>query len=262
MTSSGGEPLPIGNLSFLDVTNSGATVISADLSSATLSSVPATAATFSTATHPSRVVLADLDGDGINDLAIGRSGGIDVYLGRGDGTFQTPTSYAGPTGYAPISMVAADFNADGAIDLAVGWPTGTQNLEILLGNGDGTFHSAAKYSFNGALTALAVADFNGDGNLDLAIAGPIGYLSDAYGDSGAGCTFVMLGNGDGTFQEPIIHTGAGSTPSLMAAGDINGDGIPDLALVYSGQSGSQGPGLGILLGTGMAASRSSSSTYL
>src|SRR5215831_16659672 len=68
--------------------------------------------------------------------------------------------------------------------------------------------------------SVAVADFNGDGLLDLAV------TDDWYGNLP-----ILLGNGDGTFQEPIFAVAP--TSASVTVGDFNGDGIPDLAVTYS-----------------------------
>jgi hypothetical protein len=79
-----------------------------------------------------------------------------------------------------------------------------------------------------------VGDFNGDGNLDLATA------NDGYFQGGAGVS-VLLGNGDGTFQSAVLYD-AGAWCRLVAVGDFNGDGKPDLAVL--------GPPDRVLLGNG------------
>jgi len=63
-----------------------------------------------------------------------------------------------------------DFNGDGAPDLAVGIG-GSNNVSVLLGNGDGSFQTAARsFGAGNGPASLALADFNGDGELDLAVA--------------------------------------------------------------------------------------------
>jgi hypothetical protein len=84
---------------------------------------------------------------------------------------------------------------------------------------------------------VAVADFNGDGKADLAVA-----------DSSGNAVSILLGNGDGTFQIPKdVLSGNNSDPIYVAAGDFNGDGKQDLAVI--GQV-SAVPTVFILLGNG------------
>jgi hypothetical protein len=76
-------------------------------------------------------------------------------------------------------------------------------------------------------TTVVLGDFNGDGNLDLAV-----------NDGFVGAVFVLLGNGDGTFQAPPIHSGAaasvGGGYNVLVAGDSNVDGKLDLAMSVGG----------------------------
>jgi uncharacterized protein (TIGR03437 family) len=126
------------------------------------------------------------------------------------------------TSALPQSVVTGDFNGDGKADLAV---TGASSVEILLGNGDGTFRSAHVIALGAPATRIVKADFNLDGKLDLAVAiGNFGHV------------VVLLGNGDGSFQPPV-DVGAQSPAEMpapgvpcLAVGDVNGDGKPDLIL--------------------------------
>ena len=103
---------------------------------------------------------------------------------------------------------------------------GTSPVNILLGNGDGTFRQGASYAGETSPLAIAVGDFNGDHNPDMAIAN----------FQGAGIS-VWLGNGDGTFKPAVDY--ATSFPEWVTAADVNGDGIPDLIAANFG--GSAGP---------------------
>ena len=168
--------------------------------------------------------MADFNLDGKPDVAAAnaQAGGVSFYAGIGDGSFETVRQL--PLDGA-LSAVSGDFNGDGMPDLAVtngklDFQT-PGNLAILLGNGDGTFQQAANDALPGPLfsPALAVGDVNGDGIADVvtALFGPPSSIA------------VLLGNGDGTFGDPLLIKSNTSPPSIAMA-DLNGDGKLDLVL--------------------------------
>jgi len=172
------------------------------------------AVSYSAGTAPASVVKADFNGDGRLDLAVGTSGNtLNILLGNGNGTFQNPLSYS--SGAPTSSLAVGDFNGDGKPDLATAGPSGN-TVSILLNNGNGTFAAPVNYYVgSGGITSLAVGDFNGDGKPDLATA----LTNNSVG--------VLLNNGTGTFRSlaPFV---AVSGPISVAVGDFNADGKLDL----------------------------------
>src|SRR6266849_3525534 len=91
---------------------------------------------FATANQPILLAVADLNGDGLLDVAVANwgSNNVSVLLGNGDGSFQPSLSF--PVGLNPFSVAVGDFNGDGRLDLAVA-NTGSNYVSVLLGRGMG-----------------------------------------------------------------------------------------------------------------------------
>jgi hypothetical protein len=191
---------------------------------------------FSAGTAPNGVATGDFNGDGILDLAVANSGSdnnVSIFLGNGNGTFDPASTPTVPADTTPAAVTVGDFNGDGKIDLAVA-NNGSDNVSVLLGNGDGSFQSAINSSVGTHPIALASGDFNRDGVPDLAVV-----------NSGGGVS-ILLGVGNGNFTQPIGSPfGVGTTPSAVAIGDFDSDGIPDVAVANSGSSN-----VSVLLGNG------------
>jgi hypothetical protein len=182
------------------------------------------------------VAVADLNGDGKPDLAVITDGSTDdtvsIFLGNGDGSFQSPVAYSYPSAGADF-IAAADFNHDHNLDLAVTNSTGT--VSIFLNQGKGTFAAPTSYPAGINPKSLAVGDLNADGNPDLVVAG--GYQ---------GSLKVLLGNANGTFRSATnLPTTNGTSPQSVVIADFNHDGHPDLA--FSGDASSL---ISVLYGNG------------
>jgi hypothetical protein len=183
--------------------------------------------------QPDSMVVADFNGDGVNDLAVVVdtpppviSQGVAIMLGLGDGNFAAPqVVFRGPA--VLFSILAADFNGDGVADLAVvsNAPfSGPGSVVILLGNGNGTFGEPSSFAAGTSSPSrgLAVGDFNGDGKMDVVI------TNMAPSDS----LSVLLGNGDGTFQSAnVTELGVPYlVPWSVAVADFDEDGRLDVVV--------------------------------
>ncbi len=203
------------------------------------------AATYDTGgRYASSVTVADLNGDGNPDVVVTNIYGstewlvsiVGVLLGNGNGTFQPVVIYPSGGGWA-MSVAVADVNGDGKPDLVVANQTGSAScpngaVDILVGNGDGTFQPAREYCSGGSIPmSVAVADVNHDGKPDLIVA-----------NGGSGSIGVLIGNGDGTFQPAVNYSTCG--PMSVVVADLNRDGNPDLV------AGCFGNSVGVLLGKG------------
>ena len=167
---------------------------------------------------PTYVAVGDFNNDGNPDLfAIEASTSCQcalVFLGNGDGTFQTPPITTVTT-YNLYGFAIGDFNSDGKLDLALAENAfNATQLQIFLGNGDGSFRLGAAYLPGSSPGQVVAADLNGDHHLDLVVR------------SEAELT-ILLGKGDGTFQAPKFYL---PDPNWFTVGDFNGDGKPDIAV--------------------------------
>jgi FG-GAP-like repeat/Bacterial Ig-like domain (group 3) len=185
------------------------------------------------------IAISDLNGDSAPDVIVANqcfskfkcsNGGVSVLLGNGNGTLQSSTSYSSG-GYSALSIAAADVNDDGRPDiLATSLCSDSNNcvegvVGVLVGKGDGTVKPPVTYSSNGyGASSLAVGDMNGDGITDLVVDN-ICKTSSNCAKGGIG---VLLGNGDGTFQAPILYSSDGNDATSVATADLNGDGKLDI----------------------------------
>jgi hypothetical protein len=163
-----------------------------------------------------QLTKADFDGDGHPDLVHGADSNLVVHLSNGTGPFAppvlTPALLAGNPG-------TGDFNGDGKDDLA--FPSPSQQVTAMLGNGDGTFLPGSSFgTAAGAPYVVLAGRFNGDQHVDLAVEidQPLtaGYAVSIYFGDGTGHFSSGLAT---TITERLIHH-----PPV----DLNGDNKTDL----------------------------------
>lgn len=181
-----------------------------------------TQVTYTVGVQPGPVVVGDFNNDGHPDLVVANylNDTIGVLLNAGDGTFAAQVTY--PLDGYPLSVALGDFDGDGRPDVAVA-TADVSTVSILRNRGDGTFAPELTYAAGGSPRSLAVGDFNGDGTLDLAVVILASTMIDQPGVS------LLLNEGTGAFAAPI-PVAAGEWPTLVAAGDFDGDGSLDLAV--------------------------------
>lgn len=179
---------------------------------------PLPARQFTAGVFPQIAIPTDVDGDGVLDLLVPNkaSNFLSFLKGNGQGSFAPAVNIALP-GSNAVTAATADLDGDGIRDLVVGAST---VLYILPGLGAGAFGPGALIGAGGSVVSLALADLNADSKPDVIVA------------SSSGSIAIHYGNGLGGFLAPII-TSYGFQPQAhasLAVREINGDGIPDLAI--------------------------------
>jgi hypothetical protein len=179
--------------------------------------------TYPVGTNPVRVAVGSLRGNGLMDIVTANLGSdnLTVLLNNGDGTFHNGGTL--PVDYEPRSVILADLRGNGTLDIVT--PTVNtiyvQSVDVLLGNGDGTFQPSHRITdptfgnYGIGPTDVVAGDFARDGRMDLVVA------NSAYSAS------YLHGNGDGTFQPGVGFSTDHLTKGIIAA-DLRGNGILDL----------------------------------
>lgn len=224
---------------------------------------------------PIDAATADFNGDGRPDLVTANSdgGNMTLLLGDGTGAFPTVTPLALTAGVfanLPSKILVADFNGDGRADIVVtdGFDVNSNNqVQVLLGNGNGTFGVPTVLNTAAFPRGLAAGDFNGDGRLDFATANANGnnlsvFLNNGAGfgaatnfaagtrpnkvaavdlnldgridliatNSASGNASILLGNGDGTFGAATSVATTSAQPTGLDVADYNKDTVPDFSI--------------------------------
>jgi hypothetical protein len=179
-----------------------------------------------------QIVLADMDGDGGQDIVVQShfffTSVVEVYLNAGGQLGRASVSGAG---FVPLGLAAVDLDGDGDLDLASDGITffGGQ-AQLYLNDGAGVI--AADLAINS--DGLAVGDIDGDGRQDLiSPVNPISFLNES-----PSTLDILLGDEGNLFattlSQKIKPAGLGKSdfsPDEVAAGDFDGDGDLDVALL-------------------------------
>lgn len=182
--------------------------------------------------------VATLNGDGNDDVVVAGGDILSVLLGDGSGGFHTPQSFPLPA--SATRPVPADMDHDGDIDIVVPVPApmgegSVGGIVILRNDGSGSLTRMAFIEDPDYPQSIAVADFNFDGYPDLAVADSCGNCAPEV----TGMVKIYGSDGTGGFRRLTVSTPCPSgdacesltRPHAIVSDDMNGDGLPDLAVI-------------------------------
>jgi hypothetical protein len=173
------------------------------------------------------IVMGDFDRDGRQDLATTLFETGEVQVLRNAGTMPFVESGADSrtaVGLGPVGLDVADVDGDGSLDMAVA-VSGDNAVRVLIGDGDMGFSARTPIDLGVRPIAVCLEDLDADGNLDL-----IATAGDVEGVNAAVVIYAGDGAGDFTLRAAIPLT---DLSAVISAGDLDGDGLLDLALGQS-----------------------------
>jgi hypothetical protein len=174
--------------------------------------------TLTVGSHPTDVAIADLDGNGRNDLVVATpgSGSISVLLADALGRLSTAVQYPASGGVSSIAV--ADLDGDGLLDVVGAGGEGAGSVEILRGAPGGTLGPPTVIGSFLGVVSVSARDLDLDGHVDLVVSP--GYSNGAT---------ILRGLGNGTFGPPEVY-GTGVGPYHVAIRDLSSDGVPEIAV--------------------------------
>jgi hypothetical protein len=165
---------------------------------------------------PSRLLAADIEGDGMEEVLLGSADRLFIYKSTPEGNLAEFARY--PLLDVPSGIAAGYFNEDSFTDVMISYET--QGAYIFFGEGDGDIGSGVQLEEEmndiGSIMDLRAADMDRDGNTDLLVHGSTG-----------GRYHVLWGTGTGSFLNgPVIEPAV--TPSIPFIVSFDGGSILDV----------------------------------
>lgn len=167
------------------------------------------------------VATGDFNSDGYDDVVVAEFNhphiGVFINNALGLGVFLAKVEYG--TNTQPYDVTVADLRGTGVKDIIV-TNSGSANMSVFLGDGDGTFDGTARadYVTGTTPTGVVVGNFDGVGLDDIAVT-----------NSGSNTVSIFLSNGVGTFAAKVDYA-TGNEPRNIAVGDFRNTGKDDLAI--------------------------------
>jgi len=176
-----------------------------------------------TATENAGLAVADLDGDGVKDVATTKTAAIVTFHNLGGVSGLAAGVQAAAVAQA-TSIAAGDLNHDGKPELVTGNRSGGGDISVFLNSGTGSFSHFNEYSFASPRveSGVAIADMNGDTHPDVVT------VSD-------GVVGVFNGNGTGALSVGTQSISVAPGARALTLADLNQDGRPDIAVAGSGE---------------------------
>lgn len=174
--------------------------------------------------HAAAALLGDINADGSLDLGV-MNAGEDMFAlmtNDGAGNFAALGTYViRDASWSGNDLTFGDVNGDSKLDLLA---LGYDELTIFLNDGSGQLADPESFPTGTAAGQMVLSDLDGDHDVDVAITNGMQYFPER-----TGAVSILLNRGDGSFENRVKYS-AGSDPSGIAAGDVDGDGDIDLCV--------------------------------